>query len=75
MIHAVYERTPVGLCAIHKRLLRGGTERGRLFSLSTDDHFHLDAPNGDPALAGQAMRFRTNDLLRVRINHTVTGQS
>ena len=49
------------------RLFRGGTNYGRVFNLSTDAHFRLDASAGD-------LRFHTNGLDRGRFNQTLTGQ-
>lgn len=50
------------------RLLRGGTNYGRVFNLSTDAHLRLDASAGD-------LRFLTNNLERGRFNQTLTGQT
>jgi hypothetical protein len=47
------------------RLLRGGTNYGRLFNLSSDVHLRLDASAGD-------LLFLTNGLERGRFNQTVT---
>ena len=50
------------------RLLRGGTNYGHLFNLSTDVHLRLDASAGD-------LRLLTNGLERGRFNQTLTGQT
>jgi hypothetical protein len=50
------------------RLLRGGTNYGRVFNLSTDAHFRLDASAGD-------LRFHTIGQERGRFNETLTGQT
>ena len=50
------------------RLLRGGTERGRLFSLSGDNHFHMDGSNGD-------LRYLTEGVEPMRINRNLFQQT
>ena len=50
------------------RMLRGGARIGQLFSLQTDEHFHINAPPGD-------LRLWTTDIQRARLKRTVTNQT
>ncbi len=49
------------------RMNRGG-EMGQIFSLQTDEHFHINAPPGD-------LRLWTTNIQRARLKRTVTNQT